>query len=174
MKLTKTGKYHISKIEIKELKNNHYKQNFFKPRGFWYSIGPSWVQWKLSEGFNNKGIVKKGEEYYINKSLNMYKVKFYNNKYTNVPDNEKVLLIDSYTKLMKFNKKYEYNAKNRKFINWKDVSNDYAGIEFRNFNKINKKLSNKQIKNTWYWTLDVDSGCIWKPSKVIKRIDKMT
>ena len=45
MKLTKTGKYHISKTEIKELLNNHYKQDFFKPRGFWYSCYNDWYNW---------------------------------------------------------------------------------------------------------------------------------
>lgn len=139
MQLTKTGKYHISKTEIKELKNNYYnKQNFLKPRGFWYSIGPSWVKWKLNEGYNNKGIRKKGKEYYINKSLNMYKVKFYNKKYTTLPDNEKVLLIDTCDKLIKFNRKY--SKKGFSLIEWEKVSQDYAGIEFRNYNRIKKEL----------------------------------
>tara|TARA_Y100000590_G_C15641496_1_gene985124 strand:- start:206 stop:730 length:525 start_codon:yes stop_codon:yes gene_type:complete len=174
MKLTKTGKYHISKTEIKELLNNNYKQDFFKPRGFWYSIGSSWLDWKLSEEFNNKGIDKKGKEYYINKSLSMYKVKFYNKKYTTLPDDEKVLLIDTYAKLIKFNKKYLRKKNKIEYIDWNNVSSDYAGIEFRNFNKIQKQLVDKKIENIWHYTLDVDSGCIWRPSKVIKHIDKMT
>ena len=174
MQLTKTGKYHISKTEIKKLINNYYKQDFFKPSGFWYSIGPSWVKWKLNEGFNTKGIHKKGKEYYINKSLNIYKVKFYNKKYTTLPDDEKVLLVDTCDKLIKFDKKYSIKIRNRSFIEWKKVSQDYAGIEFRNFNKIKKELKKINKKIVWYWAVDVDSGCIWRPSKVINKIDKLT
>tara|TARA_Y100000591_G_C21735047_1_gene646167 strand:+ start:225 stop:641 length:417 start_codon:yes stop_codon:yes gene_type:complete len=131
MQLTKTGKYHISNGPIKKLKNNYYnKQGTLKPSGLWYSIGSKWLDFKLKEEWNNEGIRKKGKEYYLNKPKIMSKVKFYNKKYTTLPDNEKVLLIDTCDKLIKFNKKY--SKKGFSLIEWEKVSQDYAGIEFRN------------------------------------------
>jgi hypothetical protein len=159
---------------MKKLKNNYYnKQGTLKPNGFWYSIGSKWLDFKLKSKWNNEGISKKGQEYHLKKPLTMYKIKFYNKKYTALPDDEKVLLVDTCDKLIKFNKKYS-KKKGISFIEWEKVSQDYAGIEFRNFNRIKKELKKRKIEIIWYWALDIDSGCIWRPSKVINTVDKMT
>ena len=50
MKLSKTGKFHISHGIMKKLKNNYYnKQGTLKPSGLWYSIGSKWLDFKLKE-----------------------------------------------------------------------------------------------------------------------------
>ena len=78
MKLSKTGKFHISHGIMKKLKNNYYnKQGTLKPRGFWYSIGSKWLDFKLKAKWNNKGISKKGQEYHLKKPLTMYEIKFH-------------------------------------------------------------------------------------------------
>jgi hypothetical protein len=174
MKLSKTGKYHISYKTMKKLKNNYYnKHGILKPSGFWYSIGSQWLDFKLNTKWNNNGIRKKGTEYHLKSPLTMYKIKFYNKKYTSLPDDEKVLLVDTCDKLLKFNKNYSKTG-NSIFIDWEKVSQDYAGIEFRNYSRIKKELIKKKLDILWYSAIDVDSGCVWKPSKVIKTIDKMT
>ena len=175
MKLTRTGKYHLSQGVIPKLKNNYYnKQGILKPIGLWYSIGSRWLDFKLNENWNNNGIRKKGTEYYINKPLTMYSIKFFNCKYTTTPNKAKVLLLDTQTKLTKFNTKYSNKREGGYFIGWEKVSQDYAGIEFRNYSRIKKELENKNSFILWYSALDVDSGCVWNPSTVVKKIDKMT
>ena len=106
VKLTKTGKYHISHKQINELKNLDGPQGQFKPTGFWYSIGSSWLDFKVNQAFNEDGIKRKGSNYRLNKTKHLYKLKFYNKKYTSTPNKDKVILLDTLPKIIKFNKKY--------------------------------------------------------------------
>ena len=77
---------------------------------------------------------------------------------------EKILLIDTVEKLKNFLDKYKkicpYN--DILYIDWDKVYKDYNGIEFRNYYDIKTKVkSHHYVKYMWFYTIDLDSGCIW-------------
>ena len=135
------------------------------------------MDFKINESFNEKGITREGSNYSLNKTKHLYKLKFYNKKYTSTPNKDKVILLDTLPKIIKFNKKYMTVLVKRPWVDWDKVSIDYAGIEFRNYREIilslYKKPFNVMGSLLWYSSIDIDSGCIWRPSSVIKDFQKI-
>lgn len=113
-----------------------------KPGGLWYSIGNSWIDWCIGEDFD--GIGKYVYEIELNKNAN-------------------ILFLDTKDKVFEFSKKYKkteypYNKFDSAGINWKEVKNNYDGIEVNPYFG-DLRLSFKLI---WYYGWDVPSGCLWK------------
>jgi hypothetical protein len=107
-----------------------------KPRGLWYGIGSSWVDWVRSEM----------PDWEVD---NIFKIDI---------NTDRMLLISTSEELLAFNKKYgavlseHYSA-----IDWAKVASDYGGIEISPYNY--KLRMNREV--FWYYGWDVASGCIW-------------
>lgn len=185
---------HISYNDNIKLKN--IKQNkTYNPLGLYYAKGIEWLQFmKYEMGFNNINITKKyveikNNQYHRSISLNkkiklpmmyLYKVIVRPNsriKLSDKKDPTKILVLNSLKQVKSFTKKYMY--KTEPFINWKRVSKDYGGIEFKNYRniqdqiiKIARKVKEKGFNNlTWASAFDVNGGCIWNVENV--RIEKL-
>ena len=66
-------------------------------------------------------------------------------------------------------------------IDWKKVQKKYDGIYFDNYENIVKKIwnntnyksktdMNRILKFTWYFSIDIESGCLFNPKPIIKII----
>ena len=67
-----------------------------------------------------------------------------------------------------------YNDDN--LIDWQKVAKNFGGIEFNPYTRqIIKSIKNgkKQIRITWYNTIDVPSGCIWNLKPIVDNVEKM-
>jgi hypothetical protein len=114
-----------------------YKQDFegFKPHGFWYSIGYSWLNWVKSEMPDFYGYKKP-----------IYVFEIDTNKCN-------ILKLSTFEEIADFHKKY--SSADNKLIDWFEVSKKYDGIEF------NPYIYKARSSFMWYYSLDVESGCIW-------------
>ena len=115
-----------------------------KPHGLWYEINGEWVRWCESE---MPGWVKK-----YNIFLDI--------------DTTNILILDTYEKAAEFQERYEDKTSELKmlqFIDWIKVSHDYKGIEIPNISAINQ---GKLRMQSWVWSWDVNSGCIWDLSVI--------
>lgn len=167
MRLPKRNK--IDKTKNLKLKIKSYKQNTFKPTGFWYSCYSSWYDW-----------VKKEMPEWLFKYI--HKINIKTNIITNIQnkDKDKLLvinnikdfdiLIEEYGFIEKtisneYEKYYKQIYKKEKYyctwIDWRKVSKDYGGIE------ICPLLKDGRVY-LWYSIWDVGSGCIWNIEKIIK------
>jgi len=113
----------------------------------------------------------------------IYELKFIKkNIFTNInnKDKDKILLINNYEDLVKFNRKYTKLEKEKeglgsylfRKIKYKKLINDYGGIEIRNYNAIRKKLREVEkgkYQSTFFYVLDYDTGRFWD-EKLIKEI----
>ena len=133
-----------------DLKKKYKQNNGAKPVGIWYSYYGSWYKFIIDNNMN--------EELHDN----IYKINIKKDKLTNInlKDKDKILLINNVKDFDKFTKKYK--TKN-KLINWKDVANDFGGIEIAPY------FSEKRF-TYWYYPWDVASGCIWNLD-IIKNIE---
>lgn len=124
------------------------QENGFKPKGLWYGIGNSWidwVKWNMPEW-----------EY-----DNIFEIKL---------DESKILKIDNNKVLRDFTSEYNKpfdNIVNTRFtlIEWGRFCETKGGIE------INPFISNT-LYNIWISTWDVESGCVWDEN-VIEKITKI-
>ena len=170
MRLPKRNK--IDKNKNLELKMKTYKQDKFKPKGFWYSCYNSWYNWLRGE--MPEWLFK-----YI------HKINIKRNIITNIQnkDKDKLLvinnikdfdiLIEEYGFICKtmskqyktMSKQYKKAYRKKKYycnwIDWRKVSKDYGGIE------ICPLLKDGRVY-LWYSIWDVGSGCIWNIEKIIK------
>ena len=109
-----------------------------KPKGLWYAIGNEWIDWVRSEMPHWEG------DYIYKLDLN----------------STKILFLETYDDIEKFTRKYkidiDYSGVDVFDINWKEVSENYSGIE------ISPYQSSVRHKMLWYNGWDVASGCIWK------------
>lgn len=141
-----------------------------KPLGLWVSKNTEWLEWMESEMPRWAKSVK-----YI------YKI--------SIKKNANILRISSFEDVLELHNKYMYRIKNNLkdtslfgpydyYIDWKKVCQDYDGIIFTNYQKIQEKIrkiskDNKQYRTeyAWYHTLDINSACIFRPSKVISKFE---
>jgi len=120
-----------------------------KPKGFWYGIGTSWLDW-----------VKYEMPEWESKNVFLLDI-----------DDSKILKISNDDGLLKFHDKYgQYSMPGyyQKLINWKKVAEHYDGIEIVPY-LVSMRMDNRV---PWYYGWDVASGCIWG-SGVIKKIKKI-
>lgn len=160
--ISSNDRIHTSKLPIKRISVLTARQEHtFKPTGFWYGFGDSWIQWVRSEMPEWEG--KYTYKIYINTS--------------------NILRITNATDMKKFHDKYSKSDAERnpirrsgsrpkpkipdswafpKMIYWQNVAYDYAGIE------ITPYLSEFRMKDgyMWYYGWDVASGCIWRSDAI--------
>ncbi len=131
------SKIHITQDEIKG--KNNYRQPIqdFKPKGLWYGLGFSWLEFVKNQA---------PEIYGSNKDFYVYE---FNTSKCNI------LKLSNIDDIIKFTKLYGTG----KEIDWFEVSKKYDGIEFNPY-------INQGRKFVWYYTVDVASGCIWNGNKI--------
>jgi hypothetical protein len=119
-----------------------------KPKGLWYGIGTSWIDWVRNE-------MPSWER---------------NNIFSIDIDESKIIKISNENELLEFNENYKSEMGNSplSLIDWKKVSKDYKGIEINPY--LYKMRYDRRV--FWYYGWDVASGCIWG-NGVIKNIKKL-
>jgi len=121
---------------------NYVQSNKMKPVGLWYSINYEWLEWCR---YNFR----------IHKEIIEIEI-----------DLSNVLVIDSIFKLNSLTEEFGYFiVEGVKYIDWEKLSKRYSGIEFVNYDEIRNQLSVLDLP-TWYYGLDVSSGCIWDLSVI--------
>lgn len=155
---------HLSKHKIDKILD--YEQGIhMKPRGLWFA--------KLRKNHKN----------YFNtewREISNEMGRKYNYSYQVIINKpESLIIINDADDLNKFIKKYSVLSETYIMINWKRISNDYAGILINNYQKILKYINDKCGKNKkcywkylWFTIFDFDGGCIWKntPDIIIKKM----
>lgn len=124
-----------------------------KPKGIWYGIADSWIDWCLSESFG-------GIHQYI---------------YEIVVDKSRILTIDNISDFEKFEKEHlekpntndmpEWLKKveeiyPNKAMNYSKVAENFGGIEIAPYQW------EKRLESMWYYGWDCASGCIWSPNAI--------
>ena len=113
-----------------------------KPKGLWYGIGPSWINWVPGE------MPHWADPYIYGLDL----------------DYSRVLRITNLEQLQVFDKQYGTHpytlASAIRYIDWAKVAQKYAGIE------INPYIHEARHSVIWYNGWDVASGCIWDVSAI--------
>ena len=135
MRITKTNYEYIYNCSY--LQSSKLKCTL-KPEGIYYAMGSEW----LDLGFFDH------EKYNIELEL----------------DFKNICIIDDFYSFEKFVQKYTINL--YKYINcidWKAVSEDYDGIEIRNYHSLKYTLSMSSAywSATWFYAWDVNGGCIF-------------
>lgn len=122
-----------------------------KPKGIWYGIGTSWIDWVRIE-------MPHWEK------ENVFKIEL---------DESKILFITNEDELYSFNKQFGVENSKRcaiwqykNFIDWQEVAKIYDGIEISPYDWDGRN------KYCWYYPWDVEGGCIWGKN-VIKNIEKI-
>lgn len=119
-----------------------------KPRGLWYGIGSSWVDWVKSEMPDWE-------------TDNVFKIDI---------NESNILIIRNYEEITEFDKEYgvPYRTSYKTYTNidWGKVANNYGGIEIAPY------IYEARRTIEWYYTWDVASGCIWGDG-VIKNVEKI-
>jgi hypothetical protein len=147
-------KYNNSRIIMSSNSNLVFKSKIqesepdTKPKGLWYGIGTSWIDWVRSE-------MPHWEK---------------NNIFLIEIDDSKIIKISNEDELLSFNEKYKSEIVNNplSLIDWKRVSKDYKGIEITPY--LYKMRFDRRV--FWYYGWDIASGCIWGDG-VIKDIVKL-
>jgi hypothetical protein len=118
-----------------------------KPKGLWYGIGTSWINWVRSEM----------PEWEVE---NIFSIDI---------NESGIKIIRGYDELLEFDNEYGVNESFYRAIDWGRVSMDYDGIEIAPY--INKARLDRKV--SWYYGWDVASGCIWGDGIIrgIKRLN---
>lgn len=144
---------HFTRSENLVVTEKEYKQNWFKPIGFWYEIDNSWEEWlggNMPHWFKER----------------------YNYKFKIEIDFANILIIDTPEKFIKFHEEFSGNERpNDPYpqIDWQLVSQLYDGIEITNY----LHQFRMEYKYNWYYSWDVASGCIWRNHKCITVKERM-
>ncbi len=130
----------LSKSRIKNIRSTPSEEQKieFKPKGFWFGIQDSWVDWIEGEAPHWK-------------QDNLYSVEV---------DEDKCLVINTLEELVKFHNTYRTNTSYGEMINWSIVADQYSGVIIKEY------FWEKRTDYMWYYTWDVASGCIWDNTAV--------
>jgi hypothetical protein len=140
-KLDKNKKYTMTdkeKISIEAVS----QKNDMKPKGLWYSCGPDWVEWVVSNmpHWAKKNIYEIGIGGNVLRISNSRELREFSNKYkTGIPGGLSTLH-DLYDNL---------------YIDWPKVAKEYDGIEICPY------IGACRMEMNWYYPWDVASGCLW-------------
>lgn len=119
-----------------------------KPIGLWYATNNEWKEFCNELGETNNSFT--------------YKVI--------IPDDFKLLVIDTLDKLLEFNEKFGFDERGfgMIMIDWEKVSKEYDGIEISpyQYNKVNG------LNFSWYYGWDVASGCLWNNNFKVELIEE--
>lgn len=133
--------------EINYTPTQQENETKMKPNGLWYAIGSEWIDWVRGEMPHWEG----------------------ENAFVVDIDESKILKIDTFEKLLAFDKEYGLKVmKGLKLtgINWSEVAKRYGGIEIAPY------IYKGRFEINWYYGWDVASGCIWGDG-VIKSITRI-
>ena len=123
----------------------HKQEISHKPVGLWYSFGKQWLDWCEYE---MPDWIKK----------NFFKL--------NITECN-ILKITNAKELREFDREYKILLYGRfDSINWINVAKKYDGIEIYNIEEDYKYIY-EEIRNKWYNTWDIGSGCIWRNCNVV-------
>jgi len=139
---------------------------FRKPKGLWYGINDSWIDWCHSESM---GWVHN----YIHEVI---------------LDTSKILRISNIKEFEAFEDEYSdidpilaelsktYPNFNATFDGWQDRNHRRRGMNCIRFDKVAEKYSGieitpylweKRLESMWYYGWDCASGCVWNPDAVL-------
>lgn len=107
-----------------------------KPRGLWYAPGREWIDWMRYEMPN-----------WLNNVNYVYRI---------VPSGT-VLKLQTSQEVRDFHNKFK--SRDGQEINWGAVTEEYDGVEI-----IPYQPDLRYSNIGWYYTWDLASGCIWRPS----------
>lgn len=150
--------YHLSNNKLENKVFNEQKLSL-KPNGIWFSKKNLWNNFLKSENMNMK----------------------YKYEYKLRINFDNILTLSSYDDIIEFEKKYGKYVNKIFVIDWKKVQKKYDGIYFDNYENIVKKIwnntnyksktdMNRILKFTWYFSIDIESGCLFNPKPIIKII----
>jgi len=156
---------HTKKKKLTKLIQKKQKQEIdIKPFGLWYAYKNDWLK--------NFILANNWLEGYNEQSY-MYEIQFKHGIFTRSLleiKKGKILKISSKNDLTNFHNKYKVAIEKHVYINWKNVSKDFSGIEFVPFKYVPPpSVRYRRNPLLWYNTVDVASGCIWDNS-VFKKI----
>ncbi len=114
-----------------------------KPKGVWYACGNEWLE------LVKKQVVKREINY-------LYEIELNYEKTLKIGNQEEFIAFED-----KYGKKKDPNSDDI-YINWGKVRLEYGGIEICPHQK---ELS---YDHWWYYSWDIASGCIWRPSAIQK------
>lgn len=109
-----------------------------KPAGLWYADGVEWIDWMRYE-----------MPAWLDKVNYVYRIS----------PAASVLKLKTPQAIRTFHNKY--GSRDRWMIRWDAVADEYDGVEIIPYQR---ELRNSDI--SWYYTWDVASGCIWRPSGI--------
>jgi len=140
---------HLSNVKFEF--ENKYQKVEMKPKGLWYGINNSWIQW-LEDNMPE----------WIPKKPIYYDIKI---------DESKILFIETQKDVYNFSEEYgdpseelRYGTfKSTTFINWPLVAERYSGIEVTEY-----YWNECRFDNIWYNYWDCESGCIWKKNGILE------
>lgn len=140
-------------IEFKPTKQNYSPELSLKPKGLWYALGTSWIDWVRSN-------MPEWE------SDNLFKIDINDSKIIKITNKEELIIF--YNKYKCINKDFPILSS----IDWELVSKDYLGIEISPYKKYDDIMFDYEF--LWYYGWDVPSGCIWGDDVIvdIKKLNK--
>lgn len=118
-----------------------------KPIGLWYSIGEAWHEW----------------------ATECLPERICKNNFELIIDTSRMLIIQDWQNMDELHARYEIDIHGLailKTIDWTKVIKDYAGIEFKNYYTLKAESFYREQMCTWFWSVDVPSGCIWDLSAI--------
>jgi hypothetical protein len=139
-----------------QLRDIILKEKMYKPNGLWLSQGNEWEEWCQDAGIQTCDM----DNCYV------YKIEF---------KKDSLYRISSVDELQCFSERYNKNNNNDPhfLIPWKKVSEEYDGICFENYRDVKQNMFRDKLlrnANLWFLAVDVNSACIWNPTKVVTSI----
>lgn len=109
-----------------------------KPKGLWYAKGLAWVEWLIAE-----------QPDWLKPYL--YRIHM---------DKRDVLALRTIDDILAFASRYAADAHS---VRWRDVADDYAGIEIAPY----RYDLRGDMRVFWYTGWDIPSGCVWEPGIIL-------
>jgi hypothetical protein len=143
---------HYTAFPINTFIDGVKQRNWMKPSGLWLSEGSQWQDWCDAEGFA---------------TCNMNTCYIYSASICK----DKLFVISSLDDLNTLHEKYEIKNKVHLHggIDWKEVTKDYDGICFENYQEVKRDyfMNSNNFAQMWFLGVDISCACIWNPSSVI-------
>ena len=149
--LDPSKKYSVSKVRIDAVLDTTPKlTEHFKPVGLWYACGLEWIEWLESE-----------MPHWLDEVTHLYEVapQYSSTNLSNFRWGVRaggVLRLQSQEEVEMFNSLFGVHSGSR--VEWPEVARIWDGIEICPYQyELRYELD-------WYYTWDVASGCIWRPT----------
>ena len=142
-----------------------------KPDGRWYSVYASWNAWgEVSHGRFVHKLTFVPNVHTTLSALSALSALSTPSKPSSSPSSKRVLhrssllVLRTLSEVQQFNDIYgSLQHRRDAFIRWKDVAQDYGGIEFRHYKSIAREIRKNgwMDRYLWYLSLDCSCGCVW-------------